>query len=808
MPVHPSGEPEKNGAGHTGHIGQGHSQNSANGAPHAPHAAGAPLARYENEGDDANGGNGNLSLNDPRTRLLMEQLINVMLQDNKRPSEDKGTQRHFDLATAMAIVRRRWPIMLGVFALITGAVAYKLRPGKTSYVATATVLLPSQDKMPKGIEDVISQDRSSGISSNVQTQTAIITSPPLVEWAWKKVPQELRLKGWPLGRPPLQAVRAAAPVSSDLVDITVTALDPEAAKLMANELVTVYRQRMIDWANESTAEKIKTAEKQVKQAQDSYLKAKRELQDFQQRTGVTKLEDRLTMVNQRIQELQVAAEAASIEAASGLSSEKVLGDAVVAELQKKANEAREAYQTVSARYQPGAPETQRARQTLTEAEQLLKSRQNALLAQNNEKAAQLRTQLATARSESAALPPIASKFNDLSTNVELLGATYQSLQERLNKLQLSEEVTISTAKMVTPAATAIPTGRTWSRVILMAVLCGLVLGILAGVLAEQLDNTVHSPDELESLVNAPVLGSLPMFGDEVERRLAFAMPSKQASVNSESTQLARATSALDNARSSAARPLLEACRILRSNVNFSMMDAPLRSVLVTSADPGEGKSMCALNLATVMAYDGKRVILLDCDLRRPTQHRLCSSAQNKVPMRPGFVDVLAGSVPIEEALRPTPVENLKVMPSGTLPPNPPELLSSQAGQRLLAELRDSCDLLVIDSPPLMFLTDSQVLASFVDGAILVVAASQTARGHVQRAHSVLRNAGGRVLGVIFNKVKAHNDPDAYYGSYYSYYASNPEDDSSSDWTPTRSHKKEHRSEHSKSHAEEKEEVSL
>jgi capsular exopolysaccharide synthesis family protein len=804
MPVHPAGEPEKNGAGQGSSTGQGHSHNAAHGVNGTSHqASGATLARYENEGDEANG---NLSLNDPRTRLLMEQLINVMLQDNKRPSEDKGTQRHFDLAAALSIMRRRWPVMLGVFMLITAAVAYKLRPGKTSYVATATVLLPKQDqtKMP----DIFAQQNSE-ISSNVQTQTAIITSPPLVEWAWKKVPEELRLKGWPLGRPPHQAVRAAAPVSSDLVDITVTALDPEAAKMMANNLVAVYRQRMIEWSRSATTDKIATAEKQVKQAQDLYLKAKRELQDFQQKTGVIDIGSKLTTVNQRIQELQVAAEAASIEAASGLSSEKVLGDVVVAELQKKANDARATYQTVSARYQPSSPEAQRARQALTDAEQLLSSRQNALLSQNNQKATQLSAQLAAARSESAALPPIASRFNELSTNAELLGKTYESLRDRRTALELSEEVTVSTAKMVNPATTAIPTGRTWSRVILMAVLCGLVLSILAGVLAEQLDNTVHSPDELESLVNAPVLGSLPMFGDEVERRLAFAMPSKpvNASANGQSTQLAHASSALDNARSSAARPLLEACRILRSNVNFSMMDAPLRSILVTSADPGEGKSMCALNLATVMAYDGKRVILLDCDLRRPTQHRLCSSATNKVPMRPGFVDVLAGSVAIEEALRPTPVENLKVMASGTLPPNPPELLSSQAGQRLLAELRDSCDLLVIDSPPLMFLTDSQVLASFVDGAILVVAASQTARGHVQRAHSVLRNAGGRVLGVIFNKVKAHNDPDAYYGSYYSYYASSPEEDGG-DWSPTRGQKKERRSEHAESRAEEKEEVSL
>ncbi len=782
--MYPAGEPEKNGAGH-----QGSQNGRVQGAPNA-----APLARYESDDDAA------LSANDPRTRLLMEQL-NLLINDNRRQGEEKTPQRHFDLATAWAMFRRRWPIMLGVFVLITAVVAWKLRPGAISYVATATMLLPQQDKMPK--LDEVMQIRPSNTSSNVQTQTAIITSAPLVEKAWKRVPDTLRMQGWPLNHVPLQAVRAAAPVSPDLVDVTVTALHPEAAKVMANNLVTVYRQQISEWANESYVQSMASANRQVSQAGELYLKAKRELQEFQQKTGVTELGARLQSVNERIQQLQVEAENAQLEAASGLSSEKVLGDALLAELQKKADDARQNYEVVAGRYQPNSPEVQLALQTRDSAQKLLDSRQSALLSQQNQKASQLREQLIRARSESAALPPIASKFNELSTNVELLESTYKSLVDRATGLKLSGGTEVSTAKMVAPATKAIPTGRTWSRVILMAVLCGLILSVLAGILAEQIDNTVHSADELEGLIGSPVLGNLPMFNDDAERRLAFAIPSKQTGANGTvSTELARPQTATETARFSAARPLLEACRILRSNVNFSMMDAPLRSVLVTSADPGEGKSMCALNLATVMAYDGKRVILLDCDLRRPTQHRLCSSATNKVPMRPGFVDVLAGSVSIEEALRPTPVENLRVMPSGTLPPNPPELLSSHAGQNLLEQLRNECDLLVIDSPPLMFLTDSQVLASFVDGAILVVAASQTARGHVQRAHNVLRNAGGRVLGVIFNKVKAHNDPDAYYGSYYSYYAPTTED--GGDWTPDSENKGKRR----RNRSEEREEAAV
>ena len=796
--MYPAGEPEKNGAGQPLGQSSGQQNGRAQGALNSGNAA--PLARYDSEADEAN-----LYLNDPRTRLLMDQLASVMTQDNRRPSEEKAAPRQFDMSMAWAMLRRRWLLMLGVFLLITTAVAWKLRPGEPSYMATATMLLPKENKSLSNID--ITQMRSSDISSSVQTQIAIVTSKPLVERAWLAVPEKLRQRGWPLGKVPMQAVRGAAPVSSDLVDITVTALNPDAAKAMANNLVTVYRLQMRDWADEETVKNIASAKSQVKQTEKQYLNAKRELQEFQQQTGVTSVLDRVAALNTRIQQLTIDSQAAQLDLAAGLASEKVMADSAIPDLEKKVYDAQQNYDAIAERYQPGDIKTQAARQALGDAKNLLEKRRSAFLGQIRQKSADLDVQLAKAKSESASLPPIASKFNELSTKADLLENTYKSLVDRYNALKLSSTTDVSTAKMVVPSTDTVLTGRTWSRVILMAVLCGLILSLMAGVLAEQIDNTVHSTNELETLIGSPVLGSLPMFTDDAERRLAFAIPSKQTG---SSTELARAQTEKEAANFSAARPLLEACRILRSNVNFSMMDAPLRSILVTSADPGEGKSMCALNLATVMAYDGKRVILLDCDLRRPTQHRLCSSPTNKVPMRPGFVDVLAGLVSIEDALRPTPVENLRVMPAGTLPPNPPELLSSHAGQNLLAELRSECDLLVIDSPPLMFLTDSQVLASFVDGAVLVVAASQTARGHVQRAHSVLRNAGGRVLGVIFNKVKAHNDPDAYYGSYYSYYAPTTED--GGDWAPQRDKRKRRRSQSAESQnedaAEEREEANV
>lgn len=785
-----AGEPEKNGGAGNGmgntpgaggrnngaHGGGSHGAHHGNSHGGSQHPGEGPLARYNGDHDE-------LKFNDPRTSLLMEQLVSTLVQENRRMTEEKAPGRGFDYA---AMLRRRWPVMLGVFLLVAGAALWKLRPGAPNYVAVATMLLPKEQKSAS-LSD-LNLARSADVSSNVQTQIAIVTSDPMIERAWRRLEPGIQSSGWGLPArrgvadgPPYRAVTAAAPVSPDLVDITVTARTPDAAKALANIMVTVYREQMRQWADDSTIQNIEDARKQVDQARVLFLKAKQELTDFQQESGVPDLAARLNSVTTRIDQLQQESAAARQDADAGLTSSIVLADPLVGDLQKKVNDARIVYEDVQRKYQPDAPETVTARSALADATGLLEKRQGALLARTTQKAAQLETQLAAARAESARLPQVASKFNQLSTNVDLLGSTYKSMSDRYNELRLNRNTEVSTAKMVSPAASVIPTGRTWPRVILMALICGLIMSVVAGLIAEQIDNTVHSTEELESLVNATVLGSLPMFRDDAERRLAFAIGSAKTSPDgSVSTQLARPQSPQDAARLSAARPLLEACRILRSNVMFSSMDAPLRSILVTSADPGEGKSLCALNLATVMAYDGKRVILLDCDLRRPTQHRLASTAQDKVPMRPGFVDILAGSVSLEDALRSTPVENLKIVTSGTLPPNPPELLSSHAGQHLLEQLRDSCDLLVIDSPPLMFLTDSQVLSTFVDGSILVVAASQTARNHVQRAHTVLRNSGGRLLGVIFNKVKAHNDPDAYYGSYYSYYAPTNEDDS--DWS--------------------------
>lgn len=731
------------------------------------------IAKYPSRNTDAEDDANKIDLNDVGAQVLIQQLIGVLARENRRPVEEKSERQGLSLSRVTAVWRRRWPLMVLVFLATTAVVLWRLQPGDPNYTATATLLLPQQAKTPN--LDDLTQMRTAEVSSNVQTQIAILTSRPVVARAMGGLPQTLRVQGWGNKDAQVAEVHAAAPISNDLVDVTVVAADPKAAIALANAMVNIYKKRTLEFAVEEILQSIESARRQMEESRGLYLAAKQRLLDYQQQTGISDLPTQLSGTNTQIQLLTQQAQAAQVEAAAGAASNSVLSDITVNDLQQKANEARLHYQVVLRDLRPDAPEAQAARQIMADYDQLLKRRIQALVGQLQRKSSDLQSQLAMARAQSVKLPPVASKLNQLSSDVDLLESTYKSVLDRYTDLKLTRNAQVNTAKMVTPAIAAIPTGRTWTRVALMAVLCGLILAALTALLSEQIDNTVYSLEDLEGLLGLPVLGSIPLFQADLEYRLAFLLPSKNSGHEASTTALAKQGSVDQSAKNSAARPLLEACRILRSNLVFSTMDAPLRSVLVTSADPGDGKSLCAFNLATVMAYDGKRVILLDCDLRRPTQHKLASTPSNPMPIRPGFVDVMAGNVPIERALQTTPVENLFLMSAGTLPPNPPELLSSNASHRLIEELRDRCDLLIIDSPPLMFLSDSQVLSAVVDGTVLVVSANKTSRVHVQRAHEILRHAGSPVLGTIFNKVKTHNDPHAYYGYYYNYYSSDEND---------------------------------
>ena len=206
-------------------------------------------------------------------------------------------------------------------------------------------------------------------------------------------------------------------------------------------------------------------------------------------------------------------------------------------------------------------------------------------------------------------------------------------------------------------------------------------------------------------------------------------------------------------------PTSEQYRTIRSNIHFSMVDQPLKSLMVASAGPGEGKSMVSSNLAVVYANTGKKILLVDADMRKPSLSETFDLANDK-----GLSDLLVEKKPFTSYVHPSGVENLDVLTSGSTPPNPSELLGSKRMEEVMTELEEAYDLVIVDVPPLMAVSDAQVVGTVTDGTIFVIRERLTDNSAAIRAHELLKMAKVNVIGTIYNGTTAKKNYgyDAYY----------------------------------------------
>ncbi len=279
-----------------------------------------------------------------------------------------------------------------------------------------------------------------------------------------------------------------------------------------------------------------------------------------------------------------------------------------------------------------------------------------------------------------------------------------------------------------------------ARNVMLAVLIGLVLGLGVAFFFEYLDNTIHGPNEVKRYLGVPFLG-----------------PVGLAAFQEGGTQ--QELVVLQDSRSHFA----ESLRNVRTNVLFSFTEAEQNAVVITSPGPLEGKTLISSNLAMIMAQMGRRVLLVDADMRKPRVHKVFGTASE-----PGLSNLVLGKCSVEQAIRDTRVKLLKVLPAGTVPPNPSEILSSRRMQDLLAQLKGQFEFVVFDTPPILSATDATMLGGLADGVILVVKASETTRDSAQRALEHLSDVRARVLGAVLNQVDFQKER-YYYGYYYRYY---------------------------------------
>lgn len=206
-------------------------------------------------------------------------------------------------------------------------------------------------------------------------------------------------------------------------------------------------------------------------------------------------------------------------------------------------------------------------------------------------------------------------------------------------------------------------------------------------------------------------------------------------------------------------PISEAYRTLRTNISFAAVDEKLQVIMVTSAGQGEGKSTTSANLAVVQAESDKRVLLIDADLRKPTVHRIFH-----ISNRWGLTSLLSGQTTLQDVITDTGVTNLHVIPSGIIPPNPSEMLASNKMKQLLEQLREAYDVIIIDTPPSLAVTDAQIMATRSDGVIMVVEAGSVKREMAMKAKANLEHVQARILGVVLNNIERKESESYYY--YY------------------------------------------
>lgn len=289
-----------------------------------------------------------------------------------------------------------------------------------------------------------------------------------------------------------------------------------------------------------------------------------------------------------------------------------------------------------------------------------------------------------------------------------------------------------------PAAVASsPTVPNLVRNIALGLAAGVFLGVALAIVLDILDGTVKRREDLETITGASVVGEIPV---DKPRRTTPAISFGN-----------------DNSR------IAESFRKLRTNLSFLAVDNPPRVIVVTSSIPNDGKSTTAINLALALAEADNNVLVVDGDMRRSMIHDYL-----KLEGSVGLSTVLSGSIPLSEALQETQFKGLTVLAAGAAPPNPSELLASQAAKKLLAELRGQFDYVIIDSCPLLAVTDATLLSANADGALLLARYGKTRRDQLTHATEALANVGATLLGTVFSMTPPR-DNSSYAGKYYYYY---------------------------------------
>ncbi|MDX1776175.1 MAG: polysaccharide biosynthesis tyrosine autokinase, partial [Desulfobulbales bacterium] len=415
----------------------------------------------------------------------------------------------------------------------------------------------------------------------------------------------------------------------------------------------------------------------------------------------------------------------------------------------------ELYKKISELSKKYGKEHPRMKAALSEL-QTLQERKNAEIGRiidslNNEyqvalaREASLMAALERQKQESLELNKKAIEYGVLKREAEGARELYDLLIRRFKETSVTEEIDTGNIRIIDRAESAFKVSPNTRRNFKLAVVVGLMLGLGLAFLLEYLDNTIKTPEELEQVLNMPYLGLIPLMDMNKSGLLRNGFSEDLITIKQP-----RAVAS-------------ESYRSIRTRIVFSSPEHAPKSMLITSVTGEEGKTLTSANLAITMAQAGSKVILLDCDMRKPRLHRLLGLNRDR-----GVSNVLVGDCNLDEVIVETKIPNLHAISCGPIPPNPSELLGSSAMVNLIAGLGREYDRIVIDSPPLAAVTDAIVLAKIVDGTVVVLQANSTPKEMAKNVLHHLQVVKAHILGVVLNKVDLQKNAYYYRQNYYHY----------------------------------------
>ena len=547
--------------------------------------------------------------------------------------------------------------------------------------------------------------------------------------------------------------------NSRLVDVKFESPDAALSARVANALAKAYIEQNLEFKFMSSKEASDWLGRQLAEQRQQVEASEQALQRYREQTDAVPMEDRQNIVVQKLTDLNAAVTRAKTErllkeAAYNQIRElqndraaldtfpAILSNTFIQQQKGELADLQRQQAQLSDKLGPRHPDMVKVGLAVQTAEAKIQGEISKVVqAMHNDyqqalaQEESLTTALEQQKRDALALNRKGIEYGVLARDAVSNRQIFESLMQRTKETGISGELKKSNIRVVDPAETprgpATPNTR---NNLLLALLGGAMLGIGLAFFFEYLDSSIKSPDEVKEHLQLPFLGMVPALFDKA------------------------VTNPLIN--NGVPPHFSESFRAVRTNLLFSSADEGARSVVVTSTGPGEGKTLVAANLAMALAQAGQRVLLIDADMRKPRVHTVFDK-----PQEPGLSNVLVGNAKSSDSVHMTAVPGLWVMPAGLDPPNPAELLGSKRFKEFMESLSAQFDWVMVDTPPVMAVTDSSVVAHLATGVVFVVGAEMTSRQAAQRAIEQLEHARAKFIGAVLNRVDLQHNA-YYYSQHY------------------------------------------